>query len=232
MINRILLSLAIAVLSTSSFAQSFSVDMNSTFASPPLGGGIPDPSFGGAAGVPGVWNRISAADFGTNLLLGLDGNLTTVSLIGPSGGGGAGAFIQQNTGNWAALLNDAREVGIAGSVLNFRIEGLTNGTYRLFSYVASINLPYSTNLAKVSVVQASTAPQFTSGDMPGNQFVQGVTHTVHDLIVTNGTVNVSIETMVYGSYFNGLQLVAVPEPSTLAICILACVSFWKLRRNS
>jgi hypothetical protein len=69
-------------------------------------------------------------------------------------------------------------------------------------------------IARVSCPQASQPIQISTGPMPGNVFIEGITHTVHELSVSSNEVNVSIESVGGMSWFNGLQLVSVPEPTT------------------
>jgi hypothetical protein len=205
--------LLVAVIAGLASAQSFNIDMDT----PGLGGGVPSSGFGGAAGTPGLWNKIHGAGFGTHFLKGLDGNLTSARIVGPEGGSGGGTNIPINTGNYALLLNDGRTVGVIGDPLSFHFDGLQNGQYRVYTYAVPINLPWTAGRTRVEILEASQASvQYSLGPMPGNQLIQGITHTVHDALVTSNELHVVMESLEPhdNTWFNGMQISYIPEPAT------------------
>lgn len=59
------------------------------------------------------------------------------------------------------------------------------------------------------------------GDMPGNAFIEGVTHSVHWTQVTNGKLEIRGDMDPFGiqAQLNGFQITAVPEPATISILL-------------
>ena len=219
--------------SSASWAQSFNIDMEAFF-SPPLGGGVPSDSFGGAAGTPGRWNSVPAAGFGTNLLVDLQGNPTGVRMIGPMGGGSAGHNIPINTGDYARLLNDARAID-RDLGLSFQVSGLTPGRYEVFTYVVSISNVSQVRQSKVSILGAiGVSDKVAIGPMPGNRLIEGVTHTKHEVLITNGEINLHIDYLetTGNGWFNGIQVKqVVPEPATILGATIGFLSLLRQRRQ-
>jgi hypothetical protein len=182
------------------------------------GGGAPSSAFRGAAGNPGNWNNISGAGFGTHYLRGLDGGLTNTRIVGPEGGSGGGDAIPINTGDYAKLLNDARSVDrILG--LDFKFDGLLNGRYYVFTYLVSITTTTEIRRTRVTIAEGvGPTSQTLTGPMPGNQLIEGITHTRHVVDVTNGEMNLYLQSLESNAsgWFNGIQLSYVPEPGTFA----------------
>lgn len=212
-------------------AQSFNIDVDVEFGPPILGTGAPTSAFGGAANQVGYWDKVGATMW-SNGLRGLDGSLTSVRMAGPQSGSGSGHNIPINTGDFALLLNDARKVGPVGDALKFRIHGLQNGFYRLMTYAVSLQLDYRPT--QIEVLEATNgATKISAGPMPGNQFSEGVTHTVHEVNVTNHEINITAVCLASStnSYLNGMQLTMVPEPGigqTLMVC--SAMLIWTERR--
>jgi hypothetical protein len=73
---RILSLVLVGLVSPCVRAQSFNIDANNEFATPPLGGGVPAPSFGGAANQTGQWDFFPVQGLHNRLLRDVAGNLT------------------------------------------------------------------------------------------------------------------------------------------------------------
>lgn len=213
-------------LAAPAIAQSFNIDADARGAPPELGGGVPDSSFA-AVGLAGTWNSWSAAGQAPMRLTGLDGSLSNVIFEGPHGGSGNGFFNPNNTGSHAALLNDGRSF----SENTWTFSGLMDGFYRLVTYAASP----SNNITNTSVfvTGASIENQFVTGPMPGNAFVLGDTHVIHEVDVTGGLLSVTITEGRDPAYLNGFQLIhVVPEPTTAVAFVVACASLLIRRARS
>jgi hypothetical protein len=208
-------------------AQSLNIDLNTDFGPPEGGRGAPSSSFGAAADQVGFWDTFLVQTQSPKLLRGLNGALTNVLMTGPSGGTGGGNNNPLNTGDYALLLNDAHAVGTS----TFSWTGLANGNYRIFTYAVRPNGGISS--ASVTYTGSiTTNPQIVTGPMPGNQFILGITHCIHDVVVTNSTLSMTI---VMGpenpAYLNGLQIVAVPEPASVASLFLGSMLLASRRRR-
>ena len=68
---------------------------------------------------------------------------------------------------------------------------------------------------------SSTAnPAVVTGPMPGNAFEEGITHSVHELLLTSTSFDVLLSNHQQGppnASVNGFQIVAVPEPVSLTV---------------
>ena len=210
-------------------AQSFNFDLD--FPSTPiLGGGVPSSSYGAAAGQAGSWNGVLVTHIGTTPLMGLDGLPTSVNLVGPSGGIGGGHNIVGNTGDFRALMSDARDFGRDGDVTELLFSGLQNGRYRLFTYASSLNL-YTLN-TQVKVTESISSPiQTCTGPMNVNLFERGKTHTVHDLVVTNHEIHIELRELgtEHDGWLNGLQLQQVPEPASIIALLSGTFAFPRIK---
>lgn len=150
-------------------------------------------------------------------LRGLDGALTAVQYLNSGGVGSGGGFANHNnTGDFALLLNDFSDVGWSNQGQDFEVDyhftGFQPGRYKIYTYAVD---PRGTRLNTSVIVPGADDPvKFVTGPMPGNQFIEGVTHSVHDLTLSGD----SFEIQVHGSppyeydAVNGFQIVAVPEP--------------------
>jgi hypothetical protein len=234
LMNSLLVSRSIclgAALATSGLAsaQSFNIDIEHYLGDPPSGYGVPSSDFGAAANQPGFWNAYSGnGQIEPTALRDLNGQLTTVSVrrLGPFGNVGGGSNFPIVTGNYALLLNDYIHI----ADVTFTFAGLTDGRYKIYTYGIEPN--YFINAIRVTVSGSLTPNPQVSGNgfMPQNAFVEGVTHCVHEIIVTHGTFDLHaidyFNTNIPVGYINGFQIVAVPEPSTclivaapLAVCL-------------
>lgn len=187
--------------------QSIYVDMDGGFGGAEVGTGAPSSSFAGAAGVPGYWNQVQAGNGGPWQLRDADGELGTVSMSWTGSGASFGFNNPALTGDFRLLMADADQVGAGG--LRYEISGLAPGEYRVFTYACK---PQGQALTSFITVPGSTQGTVAvTGPMPPNFFVEGVTHSVHDIFVTGDTVQIRAAE-IQNSYVNGFQIVAVPEP--------------------
>ncbi len=209
-----------AVLSWLTFAvpatpQSVYVDLDIYFGDPQIGNGAPSPQFGGAANQPGYWNRVHLSSPGPDVLLDTAGRPTSVVMRASGGiGTGIGFRFEGNTGDYALLLNDAANIGGEGTNV-YRFDGLARGIYRIVTYAVA---PYGAVSPVAVTVPGSWSPnpQVVTGPMPGNSLQYLVTHSVHELSVQSGLVEIRASGPWPTSYVNGMQLVLVPEARTFA----------------
>lgn len=221
-------------------AQGFNIDVN-TSGPTYLGGGLPSASFGAGANQPGVWTGISVSGQNYPMLLrDISGALTgafvtrRVNTVG-TGGGSFANF--SNTGDYARLLNDFTQVATAyGGTMVHEFRNLLPGHYRVYTYA----VPPSPRYVPTQVVVTPSLtqnPQWSTGPMPGNALIEGITHTIHEAIVTDGSLDVSI-TQLPGvdniTVINGFQLtyVPVPEPASALMLTFGGVSMFLLKKRS
>ena len=193
---------------------SFNIDLDCEFCPPEGGGGRPSSSFFAAAGPnqAGFWNMIPASGMIDTALRDLSGNLTSVIMSGPSGGGGGGFNFDGNTGDFALLENDGRQV--EHDVWTF--SGLATGLYEIFTYSAWPN-DFITRTA-ITVPGAEIETLIVTGPMPGdNRLIEGLTHSIHRIRHISGDLVIQIDRgPEHRAFVNGFQIAAVvPEPATL-----------------
>lgn len=222
-------------LAAATLAQSFNIDFDIFGGDPGIGNGVPSASFGAAAGQPGFWNRFSN---GTDprVVRGLDGTKTEIALFTVSANGSVGAIgyrFEGNTGDYALLLNDAIVVGplIDGNEITYKFAGLQNASYLVYTYAAHVaGLLLDT---PVTIPGANPTVEIVTGPMPGNAFGHLITHTIHEVNVTNGTFDIELAqppNYPSGMCINGIQVAMVPEP-TSAVGIVFGLAILLLRRS-
>jgi hypothetical protein len=208
-------------------AQGFNVDVDLFNSDPDVGGGAPSSFFGAAAGQVGFWNALPTGFSGGFPLRDLSGAASSVSvstIVGWGGGGGWNNPI--NTGDFSLLLNDGESIS---GTLQYTITGLAAGAYRVFTYTPRPNgLPSAVNVT----VPGSTSqnPQLVSGTMPGNTFIYLRTHSIHDVFITNGMLQIQAQAAP-NNFVTGFQIVPVPEPATIAGVILPLGYLLRRRRG-
>lgn len=216
----------------SSSAQSFNVDLNTWTGGDDLGAGPPSDTFGGAANQSGYWNPILATGSGGDMesLFGLDGAPTGVTIAASGGIGAAGGYNNHEIdGDYRLLMAD---YALIGGENDYLFAGLESGEYLIYTYC--VNPRAEVNVATTVTVPGATEPvQMASGSIPpGNLFVQGVTHTVHELHLTGSSFEVDILGTWPYSVCNGFQIVeVVPEPSTLMSALPWLLLFLKRKRR-
>lgn len=207
-------------------AQSFNVDVD-IFNGNPLGGaGAPSPGFGAAAGQTGFWNALPAQIINGFGLLDVQGNATGVTVNCTGSGGAFGFNNPSNGGDFNLLLNDADAIGTGG--LTYTLNGLAPGTYRIFTYSVRPNVTVGSS--DITVPGAVVPTVHVTGVMPGNSFVLGVTHSIHDITLTGGALQIRAAGTA-GDYVNGFQIVSVPEPTTLSLVGLGALMSLRRRRQ-
>ncbi len=230
--SRFICTLALAlggslVLASSARAQvGFNIDLDDPFAPPFAGGGVPSSGFGAAAGQAGFWNGLVDSGVPPMQLRDLSGQLTNVVVTGPVGGSGGGWNFQGNTGDYALLLNDGRDV----SHDTWAFTNVPNGFYDVYTYTV---FPDATHgyTSTVTVSNSITQnPQYVTGPMPGNRFILGVTHSIHEVYLTSGDFSITVDfNGSHGAVVNGFQIVPVPEPGTI-LCLGAGMLMIAARR--
>jgi hypothetical protein len=196
-------------------AQSIFVDAEVGLGDEGAGLGVPTSDFGAAAGIPGYWN---AAWWSNDpfALRDIAGSMTGAQLRVLGGPSRSGFRFVGNTGNYARLLNDTDNVDVIGGPSRYVFTGLQSGQYRVFTYACHPRGEVAyTNIEVVGGLSAGV--QTVTGPMPGNAFALGITHVVHQVPVTNGTLTIiaSQGGANWQSHVNGYQLVLVPEPASI-----------------
>lgn len=202
------LAAAAALALAPAMAQSINIDLGPA--------GTEPPSSYAAAGLPGVWQKFPATQWGLYYnLVGLDGNpvAARVRQIGgteivQTGLGGPG----QPQGGDAILLGDALVTHQLENCLFF--VSLENGTYEVLSYAWMPTAP-----STLSEVWLDFHPDrlLIGGAWPG-EFVQGAVYARHIFQTSNGQINMhsgipSGGNANPGAALNGIQLRRmVPEP--------------------
>lgn len=222
MLRRLIVAVCAAgALGADASAQYFNVDIDCNNGDPPqLGVGVPSPGFGAAANQPGMWNLFDGISIGPTPLVDLSGAATgvTLSLQWTIFYSCLDYLNTSNTGDYALLFNDASQVGslAGGGTLTYTFAGLANGQYQLYTYASAPQGILSSS--QVTVPGSTSAnPQFVTGPAPGNGFALGITHSIHDILVTNNTLVVTISAppgLNDPAYVAGFQLVPGPGGAT------------------
>jgi hypothetical protein len=190
-------------------AQSFNLNINDL---------SPDPSsaFAGAANQPGFWGGVYGNATGPASILDLTGQSTSIQFTATGGLGVSGYNnFAGNTGDYAWLLN---AFAIIANSAQYHFTGLQPGQYRVYTYaVEPSNFTWDVHVNVPGSVQGL---QHVTGPMPGNQFIQGVTHSVHDVTLTGDSLEIDLAGTWPHTYANGFQVtkLPVPEPSEVLIC--------------
>jgi hypothetical protein len=188
-----------AAASTPALAQSFNLDCGSGF-------GTSSNSYGAAAGQPGFWQEIPNVNAGVPVVLNdLAGLPTGVSLT--SAATLFNVFFNNagTSGDDQALLDDALDLNVA--LATFTFNGLANGDYTVYTYAWAPD--DETFRTSVDVVGAPEGPQLVGGPWPG-ALLAPLTHAVHSVQVTDGTVVIKASESVGFSTLNGIQIVKAP----------------------
>ncbi len=197
-------------------------------------GGQPSDLFGAAPGQAGFWNVYvpgAPAHLLSDLAGGPTDNATVVGPMGPIPDVGINDPLID--GDAAALLEDGFNGG--GDVFQrISLRGIDEGTYFLFLYGLSPNLPNDSTFFSVEadgdVVLLTDAS--AGGAWPGG-FQAGVTHVIYEVTTTNGLIDIDFGGGIFGDtgYFSGLQLSDVPSPGTGALMALGTIALMRRRRR-
>ncbi|MEW5883585.1 MAG: hypothetical protein AB1725_05100 [Armatimonadota bacterium] len=207
-------------------AQSFNIDLDGFFGPRSLGTGVPQPSFGGAAGQPGYWNAIYALEHRRLPLRSVSGEWTiaTYQAYGGIGSGGGWRNPRLDFGivndDFWLLMGDAAEIGAPigrgalyePALIVYTFEGLEPGLYDVYTYAVSPSVSRHSVPVAVTVPGAATEnPQISTGPMPLDwKFRRGVTHTLHRVQVDGGLLEVRVSAPDWPpAFINGFQIVKV-----------------------
>ncbi|MBL8857344.1 MAG: hypothetical protein JNL28_02410 [Planctomycetes bacterium] len=205
MSNRNILTCITFALGASAVAQSLNIDLGSAASS----FGKPGDAYAAASGQAGFWNATSA---GTPAILRyLDGSQATTKVV-PSGSGFANAEAQNplTIGDDEKLMDDGARLTGASSSYVFNINGLSNGTYYVYTYALA---PDSAVLSNVTVPGSPDGVRSCGGVWPGAH-AEGTTFTRHFLNVTTGGIQVVVTPQAASGFLNGLQIVRVAQGIT------------------
>lgn len=216
--KQLVLAAATLALCRQAAAQSFNIDIDIGFGGYEAGSGAPSSTFGGAADQAGYWNRIrDSGGVHQHPLTTLDESLSAVTIQYNQSGGLAGSGWNGNDGDHRLLMNDGLFVTIPAA---FNFGNLQPGRYRVFTYLADRS--GRDIQGDVTIFGADIETKVSVGGMPGNMFIEGRTHTIHDVTLATSSLVIHARTNpLTGLYTNllGFQIVQmpVPEPSGLVI---------------
>lgn len=195
--------------------QSFNLDSDTAVVHPAMG--APSATFGGAAAQPGTWNAISGIALLTIPLVNLDGSPSSAVFTRQSAAGGNFAFDNANTTrDFQLLLDDGYDLSAApAGFISFTFSGLQNGTYDVYTYAVAPDFPPDITIVRIGTDVATQ--QNCGGTIPVGSFTQGVTHTKHTVVVTNGTIVVQADGATAADFgtINGFQLKLLPSTACL-----------------
>ncbi|MBV6504454.1 MAG: hypothetical protein AKCLJLPJ_02601 [Fimbriimonadales bacterium] len=225
------LALVAALFGQSVDAVGWNVDFDTRSSPPAVGGGVPSDLFGAASGQTGRWNSVTVVANVTQTLVDLLGNPTGVVYHGDGMSGGGGGYNDPyNVGDYRLLMNDYNNTEPHGW---FYLTGVPNGRYRVYTYAAHPIREYRPLRISVSGADPGQNPQMVTGPLVPNQFEHLITHSIHDITVSDGTIRWDLlnEPWVPGVVINGFQVVPVPEPGGLITMggALAALLVWRRR---
>ena len=202
--------------SSSALGQSLNIDYHDS-------SGTPDVGYA-AAGAAGFWNALSGPAGLPESLAGLDG-LPIAATVTQTGAVGTQNVPNNNTGEHLPLLND--RILSTSETIHLDFENLLNGTYEVYTYCFAKN-PNDVTITLNDDVQ--TAFDYVTGW--NGDLELGVTHAMHLVAVTDGTLRISIDFPGDDPAVNGVQLVLIPAPASLPVILLAAAIPAGRRRRS
>jgi hypothetical protein len=195
----------------------------------PLGNGPPSSAFGAAYGVAGYWNALSFTE--TNAPV-LDTSSAPTGVTVTNNAGIQVANHPSTSGDVELLLDDGLDSSTGFSIT---VSGLAGGTYDVYTYAwhpASAGDQTTTEIT----VNAGT-PQFVQRSGGFSGFLLSVTHALHNVSISSGqdiVISATTAGQIPAAIVNGLQIVPVPEPSSLALCgagiAAVAMARWRRRR--
>lgn len=199
-----------AALAMPALGQSFNLDSNTSVVHPAQGS--PTSAFAGAASQPGTWNSITGITDVTIPLLNLDGSASGVTFTRSTAAGGNFAFDNVNTTrDFQLLLDDGHDLSGSTGFVSYVFSGLENGTYEVYTY--SIAPDFAADFTIIRVGTDVATQLLCGGPMPVNDFALGVTHVIHTVVVTAGTIEMQADgdaaTASFGTV-NGFQIKLLP----------------------
>ena len=205
------------IASGEAWGQSFNIDVDVEVGGAEAGAGVPSTAFGGAANQPGFWNLLGAARHTQPYpLFDLAGSATTATVRWNVSGGGAGSGMGNNTGDYRLLLNDCTVISVPTT---YHFENLSPGRYEITTY--AVDRSGRVFPTEVTVPGALVPVRVSgSGEMPGDRFVEGVTHSVHTLNLPGTSFDLTARALSHHGSLNGFQLRYTPVPEPLSISAL------------
>ncbi|HMS56216.1 MAG TPA: hypothetical protein PKA27_12525 [Fimbriimonadaceae bacterium] len=202
-------------------AQSLNIDIDIGFGGYEAGAGAPSSTFGGAADQAGYWNRIrDSGGVDLHTLRNLDGTTSSATIQYYQSGPLAGSGWNGNDGEHRLLMNDGVEITVPAT---FNFANLEPGRYQVFTYFADRSgrdVP-----GDVTIFGADTETKVSGvGGMPGNEFIEGRTHAVHDVTLTTSSISILVRTNPEGppdSTLSGFQIVQVSVPESSGLVVVA-----------
>jgi hypothetical protein len=196
-----------ALLAATARAQSFNLDVGDNLILSPT----PSNAYGAAAGQTGYWNAVKTPYSVT--LKDLTGTLTSVTTSSTdSSSFNMPVFAMNDDQN---LMYDVQDVNQFSGVISWTISGLSNGSYRLYTYAWA---PENTGaLTLIDVPGSSDGPQTVGGMWTGSPHVHLITYALHHITISNGTITVNASGVNDSGSINGFQIVQ-DTSSFAAIC--------------
>ena len=196
----------LAVLAPLTWGQSFNIDVGDNLILFP----VPQPSYSAAASQPGVWNSVK---FPYNAsLVALDGSPTSVTTTSTSSSS-YNYFPSSLTGDDYNYMVDIQNLPWLGGPWTWTISGLANGSYAIYTYAWA---PENTGfLTRVDVLGSSNPFQDVGGFWSGSPHVLGTTYALHNVTVTNGTLQLTVDGLnSHDGSVNGFQIVQLSSTAT------------------
>lgn len=203
--NTLHTALLIGTLASSCFGQAFNISFG------PNGSRTTAATFGAAADQPGQWNNFTTS--GEKALRTTTGELTNVKCT-LSGANDGLVFFEDETGNsgeFASLMDDSLFTfgcGGVGQSLFIKLQGLAQGTYRLYIYATRPTL-----MAPIdSVVLIGFGQSRLAGYAAPNTFEIGRNYTFQTVNVTGSFINnlsILVADSSDTSNISGIQIVPI-----------------------
>ena len=204
-----------ALTAASAHAQSLNIDMNTT-------GLVPTPVYMAAAGQAGTWNSFGGGV--ATPLLGLNGLASGVT-ISSVGTANYSSTTLGYTGDLANLLND-----VLDSPTSVTLGNLAAGQYNIYTYATDPDVPATagTIVTINGISQTIIGPAVVAGNL-----IQGTHYALHSVNHAGGNLTINLADAPGNQAFwnlNGIQVVLVPGPGSLAFFGLGMLGMRRRRR--
>jgi len=167
--------------------------------------GTPPPQYAGA-GLPGVWNSLTAGPNVSQPLVDLTGQSTAATVHHdvtlPMG------IDDPQTGGFDETLLDDGLPGIGDVAVTICFEGLLDGSYELTTYAWTPTVPADSTL--IIVNDDYETGRVAGGPWPGG-LQEPITHVRHHAQVADGFMTITVVGGYWGAsgFLNGIQLVRI-----------------------